>query len=352
MEARGSGQIALGIAASLFLFGIYTNVGFLSGQSTFPAVSAVPGLLLLIPFFYKELSKPKIFIALSLPFILLALTVFSPYTNGAYIKRLIAAGQTLFSLGLGLVLYAYVSSHSREQISHFLKFAIPIYICLLALEVLTPLKNVVIAYMDIYQFTAYDYTVANRDLGIAGGHRPKFFTSETSYVAMTLTFAIGLYTWTMKGRGKYITALLYSAAGLAIVRSPILMAAPLLVAVDYGAQAWKDMALRRFSLVTAPLVSIVVALSFSGVLNIAQPHFEARLRGIQSGKDYSTTYRTYGSYAGASRLRMNTLSRALGSAPKKSPRRSCKPSSSPMASRSLRSRRTGASAWQTPSPTR
>lgn len=297
MEARGSRQIALGMAASLFLFGIYTNVGFLSGQSTFPAVSAIPGFLLLLPFFHKQLLKPKLYIALSLPLILLALTVFSPYTYGAYIKRLVAAGQTLYSVCLGLLLYAYVSSHSREQIARFLKFAIPIYIGLLALEVLTPLKNVVIAYMDIYQFKAYDYTVANRDLGMAGGHRPKFFTSETSYVAMTLTFAIGLYAWTMKGRAKYIIALLYSAVGLIVVRSPILMAAPLLVAVDYGAQAWKDMALRRFSLVAFPLVSIVAALSFSGVLNFAQPYFEPRLRGIKSGDDYSTTYRTYGSYA-------------------------------------------------------
>ncbi len=297
MVTHKPSNFAQSFAAALFIFGIYTNVGIVSGQSTFPTVSALPGFILLIPFIYKQLLRPGLYAAFLLPALFMVITLFSPYTSGGYIKRLIASGQTTYSLCLGLLLYAYISSHSRDQIARFLKFAIPIYISLLALEVLTPLKNAVIGYMNVYQFTAYDYTIANRDNGIAGGHRPKLFTSETSYVAMTLTFAIGLYTWTMRGQTKYLTSIAYCIVGLAVVRSPILLAAPLLVAVDYSAQMWRDIALRRFSLVAAPIAAMIVAASFSGALNLAQPFFEARLRGIQSGQDYSTTYRTYGSYA-------------------------------------------------------
>lgn len=280
----------------LFIFGIYTNVGLMIGQATFPTISALPGFIILIPFFYQRILSPKLYAVLLLPAVFMFLTLFSPETSGGFVKRLTASGQATYSLILGILLYAYIASHSRDQIARFLKFALPIYISILALEVLTPLKGFAIEYMNVYQYTAYDYTVANRDIGIAGGHRPKFLTSETSYVAMTLTFAIGIYTWTMRGNAKYLMALIYCVVGLAVVRSPILLAAPLLVAVDYSAQFWRDMALRRISLIAAPIAVLVVAVSFSGVLNLAQPFFEARLRGIQSGQDYSTTYRTYGSY--------------------------------------------------------
>lgn len=284
------------MAGYIFLFGLYTNIAFIAGAATFPAVSALPGFLLLLPYYTAQFTWKRLIGIFSLPIIAALFSIFVPNEAGFFEKHLIACGQFLYSLGLGLMLFFHVRSYSRDALARFLVIAIPIYMALLAVEVLTPFKSVVIAYMDVYR-GGYDYTILNRDVGIAGGHRPKFFTSETSYVSMTLTFAIGLYAWAAKGNSKYVKALGFFVAGLIIVRSPILLATPLLIAAVYMSDALNDQKLFNFTVVSAPFALVVAIGLFSLVLNVAQPLFEARLKGIQSGRDYSTTYRTYGSYA-------------------------------------------------------
>ncbi|MGA7676577.1 MAG: hypothetical protein WCA78_16210 [Rhizomicrobium sp.] len=282
----------------VFLFGIYTDIGIsVGGPSLFPMVSALPGFFLLLPIFGKKYFAPTYFFTALFPLLPLALALLGPSAPGATEKRLIAAGQLEYSLVLGMMMFWLVTSLSRERVAAILRFALPIYIALLVIEILTPLQSLMQEYLNICGQGGINYSVINRDIAIAGGYRPRFLTSETSYVAMCFTFMVGCYVWASSAATKTVTALFYTLIGTLVIRSPIVLSGLLFLTTDYSSQFIISARTRRAALWFIPTILLVGSVAIIIFIQAAAPYINARWEGIATGGDYSATYRTYGSLA-------------------------------------------------------
>jgi hypothetical protein len=284
-------------ATSVFVLGVYTSVDISSDLGSFPMVSALPGIVLLAPIYRRQfLARAYWFSAL---FVLLPAVfgAFAPSFPGSEIRRLIACGQLFYSLTVGFLLFWIITESSRDRIFRFLSIAVPIYLALISLEVLTPLKDLVTAYSLVYRDVDVAQMVFERDLGIAGGYRPKFFTLETSYVAMTLAFAIGCYVWSGRTFKKYLFASLYTLAGLIAIRSPILLSGVLFMAIRLSVEVVRYKSVRQAAGSFLPFALFGGLLTIPLVYIAMEPVIEGRLTSVNEGADTSVIYRTYGALA-------------------------------------------------------
>lgn len=277
--------------AALFL-GIYTEIPLTVGESgSIPMVSALPGLLLLLiwPGTWS-LRLPVFIIFPSVAFS--AIELCSIEKPDDLNNCLNALSQFILAIMLGYVASNVLMKLGRQRVSKVVSFALPIFCILIVLEVTTPFKQLVTEYLNVYP-REYDLlSMADRDRGM-GGYRPKLFTSETSYVGMSSVILIMAYAWLGEGRLKYVMALAYTLLLSALVRSPtILLALPILFV-----SIVTDRTAGRMRLFYAAALVFFATFGGIGLVTVGSEIIEARLQKVQSGADYSTTYRTYGAVA-------------------------------------------------------
>lgn len=279
------------IATLLLFAGIYTDVPFAAAGGTIPMVSALPGLFLLG--IWRQTWSGRTFFFLAAPgFAFLAMSLLAPNSAEALPLRINATAQFTLSLAIGYVAANALLKAGADRLHRALGIILPIFVGLLLLEIFTPFREVVKSYLSVYPRN-YDFLALAVREGNMGGYRPKLFTSETSYVAMSSVILLTAYVWTGRKAQRYFHALIYTLVLAAIVRSPItLLALPIILV-----SALTDRGAGRLNAMHAVALGFAVIIASAALMVAGSEIMEARLKRISSGADYSTTYRTYGSLA-------------------------------------------------------
>ncbi|MGG2003704.1 O-antigen ligase family protein [Novosphingobium resinovorum] len=282
------------VATAILFLGIYTAIDVvLPSGGTLPMISAAPGVLLM--FLQPRFFSKRLIQFITIPIGVVALfCLLSPSLSTMLINRL----NSLAQIGYGLLISFSASwallRIGRERLWGVLSIVIPIYLCLLSFEVLSPaMQGIVRGYQEVVYPTNQDVgMLINREMGM-GGYRPKFFTSETSFVAMSLFVIITGYIWSGRTLVRYLLAVGYTFAGFLIVRSPIII---FLIPVIF-ITAITDPIYRKYRTVIGVMVGIVLVCATSIIMLTRGDIVNARLQNATSGQDFSTTFRTYGSMA-------------------------------------------------------
>lgn len=282
--------------ALLLLVGIYLDVGYrISGV---PMLSALPGLAIGLAIFARRLLTGPTLWGVALCFGVYLWSVPAVESGTFFMTRTVAFAQFLFSLIAGLILFWTVTSYSRRSVVRFIDIFLLFYLGLIVLEVFTPFSRVVdAAQQEFYGQTSEAIAgVLNRDANIGLGlRRPKVFLSETSYAAMAFTLALGLRAFLAADRRATLRMVLLSLIGIVLIRSPISVVGLIFVLFGWGIAVG-----RRVDVALRVIMMVVVGVVIVAALLILQAYvFGARTAAAQSGVDYSTTFRTYGSLAAA-----------------------------------------------------
>lgn len=275
----------------LLLIGAYLDVGLVVG---FPMLSIAPMMLIGLVIFRRRLLSFEILAAFGIATAVYAWSLFAPSQSEYFWPRTLAYGQFLYSILTGLITFWAVTRYDGRTIVRFLGIFLPFYLALIAIEVFTPFSKVIDAYM-LHAFGGQEATqtiVNNRDIGIGFGlRRPKLFVSETSYVAIWFAFAMGIKAFLDPSRRSFVPNLTLALAGFLLIRSPISIAGFLFVCVTILAYI-----MRRADFGLRAVILGISALAGFGLLFVLLTYiFGDRLASAQTGADYSTTYRTYGS---------------------------------------------------------
>ena len=199
----------------------------------------------------------------------------------------------LFACTLGAFygVYLEVTRYDVRVLNRFFGIVAVGLIVGAALEVYTPLRQV----SDAFRHAVYDHGVQSgdiRDLVIAGHARPRFFTSETSFLAMNCLIAILSWTVTSGRNTRFVIAAGLLASAYLFVRSPILVLGFFAVA---GLLA--DDLISRHGLKRGLVIGLACALVVIPVLLAAIPlMLSDRLEQYSAGGDVSSMLRTTGPY--------------------------------------------------------
>lgn len=261
--------------------------------SAFPF--AVVGLIL----FIKKLSSIEFLGAIGV-------ALFSYFTSIAatdaleyFPARSLAFGQYTYSIVIAISLYWTVTQFSASAVAKFLSVSLTIMVVMMCIEIFTPFSRFLDSVMNpLYGLTDFSDIIRNRDLSIGGGlRRPKLFTSETSYLALSYTLMVCAYAQISKRPGSSTRALVLAVVGLILIRSPIVAFAAVFVGCIIYSGRGKPGGLtptERRLLMTAFAAPAAVGAAF-----LVAQLFTARFQQITSGADYSVIYRTYGSLLAA-----------------------------------------------------
>ncbi len=200
----------------------------------------------------------------------------------------------VYSLVVAYALYLELTAWRRRELSAALGLVLVFLIVGVALELWTPLRAVSDAFRSEF-FSVLDPRNSDaREQLIAGGLRPKFFTSETSHLAKW--FLLGLAAWlaASRGPGRYLRFLLAAGAGAALIRSPITLGglAVIVMALLYIDQERGVSGLLRRGDVRRLVLFAVVGLGAAVlVAAIGGTFLRGRLLRLVSGQDFSTLIR-------------------------------------------------------------
>lgn len=258
-----------------------------------PMVSAMPGLLFML--LQPRILSPKLLGFVTLPVCVVALfCLFSPSITTMLMNRLNSLAQVGYSMLLAYVACWTLMRIGRKRLQKFLAILIPVYLGLLALEVLLPaLQDLVRDFQDAVYPTNQDLAMLiNRETAM-GGYRPKFFTSETSFVSISLLIMITAQLWTGRAARRYWLAVIYTVGGFVIVRSPTII---LLVPIIFTT-AITDPLYARYRALVGIVVSVGLLFAGTMIMVVSGDIVMSRLEGARSGQDFSITFRTYGSIA-------------------------------------------------------
>jgi hypothetical protein len=281
----------------LYFLGVYTNLPLSLGKTQFPMFSVVPGYLMGLWYFWNRLLTRQTVAAGLFAGLCFSLSILAPALHEMLTTHLIGAGQLMFSLLMGLMAYWIITTYDRTQIARFSLIAAVIILFLSVVEIATPLRSAVKSYSLLYGTQGITDEVINRDIGQSGGYRPKLFTSETSYVAMAVSYILAVYVWTSPSPRKYLIGCGLLVSGLIILRSPTILGSGIAISVCFMLELVRSKRLRITSSWVFPLMLVMIA--FVGLIawDYLAFLFGQRVANVANGSDYSVTYRTYGSIA-------------------------------------------------------
>lgn len=281
---------------AVFALGCYTNLPIIIGEFSFPMASALPGFFLLLPYLWRRFFSTQFHSLMYFLLLPLCFSVFAPSLSELFGARLVGMGQLFYSLVLGFTAYSAVTCYPREKMSRIFLWLVVCLVILCIIERYTSLKSVVQSYAELYGGEGITDSVLTRDEGL-GGYRPKLFTSETSYVAMALSYGISCYVWSSTNSQKYMVGLVLLAASFLVLRSPTVLGCILPLAASFVEEIRVDKKSRAAAAWLVPSMLVVTILGGLIVGDRIADSISTRLEGARSGQDYSVTYRTYGSLA-------------------------------------------------------
>ncbi|MDR3431264.1 MAG: hypothetical protein P4L95_05045, partial [Rouxiella aceris] len=278
------------VSAALLFLGIYVSIDFnFQKGGTVPMVSAMPGLFLIL--LYRGLASPRLArFALFPAGVVAAFGLVAPKLSTMFLNRAASVAQVAYAMIICYAVNWTLQRLGADRLYRILKWLIPIYLSLLVIEILShPLQDLINAYNDAVFFAVDLDSLANRDAAL-GGYRPKFFTSEPSFVAITVMILITAYIWSGKGIARYFWAVFYTAVALVIIRSPIVVFALITIFVTMVT----DKLLAKYRVALFIGVSIAATLAVIAALTFESDAIQNRISGVANNEDYSTIFRTYG----------------------------------------------------------
>jgi hypothetical protein len=135
------------------------------------------------------------------------------------------------SLVAGLGLFAELRTWSGRALESVLALTVLIVLTLACLEAFTPFSQVSNAAREILYAAdgQFLYSSDERDMFLHGTVRPKVFTQEPSHPAKYLAVAIAAWFLVSKRRHRLLVSTALFALGAYVLRSPSLVAGPILV---------------------------------------------------------------------------------------------------------------------------
>ncbi len=286
--------VSLGLVG-LYLVGLYTFIPlYLAPSVPVPAFMAgVAGWILVAR--NARAAQARHVLPLAGFLAVAALTVlFAPEAGRLLAERLKGLVYLGYSLAIGYGVFLEMERWSVPRMRRVWAVAAGLVIAGAALELFTPVGALSDAVREAV-FREGLYVGDLRDETIAGMERPKFFTSEPSFVAI---FVLGsTLNWLILGSGgrRYGIFLLVNAFAMVVIRSPILLLAlpsALFVALSEspprpGRWVRTPWRVRRGTLMllsVGGVAFLVVSVSLATV-------FQARLGRVVGGQDHSVLMR-------------------------------------------------------------
>jgi len=206
-------------------------------------------------------------------------------------RTLIFGAQIGYLWTIGYALCLMLTRLSPDQFRRLCVRGMWLLIAICAIELFTPMRAV----FDQFRFEYYGaraYDAASRDILSMGGIRPMAFASEPSYLALYfgLMFTGALFTSTRASQRLW--AIVAFVAGVALIRSPSLVAPIASIAVFYTTaffsrkrcMGWKVFGSEKLLVLCAFYAALV---AFVGVLAFGVELDLGRIESLLSGEDRS-----------------------------------------------------------------
>jgi len=277
----------------LFLLGIYLNITIQLGHGI-PFPDAPVALIAMAMLWRQRGHITQAHLGgLTVVFLVyFASMFFAPKAMEFFGKRFTGLVQLIYSMILAYALFLTMTQGNRRQLAKvFLGFCLVLVVgCLLeTYGGLRPLSDK----FRLFFFKGYIYAADLRDLELYGRVRPKFFTSEPSYV--TFAYTIFLFAWFMfsEWRWKFWAYLGLVAVGQFATPGPTLLLSLALV-VPY------ELLLGGRSNTTGLNYQRVLKVGVLGLfllvlfVTVGLTFYAARLQLVNSGRDASFFFRETG----------------------------------------------------------
>lgn len=277
----------------LFLLTIYLNITIQLGhRMPFPDAPTAVIAMVMLWRQRSHITQAHLAGLVIVALVYFASMFFAPKPMEFFGKRFTGLVQLMYSLVLGYALFLTVTQASRSQLAKvFLGFCLVLIVgCLL--ETYAGLRPISDKFRQA-MFKGYVYAADLRDLELYGRVRPKFFTSEPSYV--TFAYTMFLFAWFMfsQWRWKLLGYLAFVGVGQVAMPGPTLLLSLALV-VPYelllGGHS-KRTGLNYQRVFKVALLGAFLAFLF---VTVGLAFYGARLQLMHSGRDASFFFRETG----------------------------------------------------------
>ncbi|WP_143149541.1 hypothetical protein [Rhodothermus profundi] len=292
LSKRANPSILGRTLVAFFLIGLHANPFEMWQPIPFLLSMFAGGFLLLL---HAE-SIPKKEIKWISVFLLMALisTILAPRPE-YLLARIRSLSYLVASVLIAFALYIELKRWPRKTLARWAGGAALILLVGATLEVVfEPVKTA----SDAYRFINFRLPYANdeRDLLYHGAIRPKFFSSEPSYLGKH--FAVMLICWLFatNQKGRFLLFMLATAIAVFVMRSPTLLLLPIAAALYLVSSFKRGKGILKINfklllgIVAAITVVVVYIILFWDVIG-------TRLAQIVSGEDQSTAVRLIISFA-------------------------------------------------------
>ena len=277
----------------LFLLMIYLNVTIQISQRI-PFPDAPAGFIAIVMLWRQRHRVTQAHVAgLAIVFLVyFASMFFAPKPMEFFGKRFTGLVQLTYSLVLGYSLFLMLTQATRAQLAKlFMGFCLVLIVgCLL--ETYGGLRPISDKFRNM-MFQGYVYNADLRDQQLYGRIRPKFFTSEPSYV--TFAFTIFLFAWFVFSEWRWKLVGYLGLVGIGQIAMPgptLLLSLALVVPYELllGGRSGRS-GLNYQRVFKVALVGILLGVLF---VTVGLAFYGARLHLMQSGRDASFFVRETG----------------------------------------------------------
>jgi hypothetical protein len=300
--ARAASPSVLGLLfLVLFISNIYAPAPAKFGPIPFP----FPLCGLAAAYFYlMRLGDIGLSATIKIGIILLAAALASVFSSAAddnLVGVLLGFINVAYSVLVGYAFYLELRNWDAKSLNRLFLCLVFILITGAALEVAGPLRGISDAVRAHIFVDDLLYVSSERDVGMLGFVRPKFFTLEPSYLGITISFLVLLGVLTAE---SLITVMVYFgllAAALGVVGSPTIVLGGILAGVAWVLKpsrtvARKNGRLRQVGSRNIFMILVLMAGLVAIVIAVAAILLGERFEAMLTGRDGSFNIRFYGSF--------------------------------------------------------
>lgn len=272
----------------LFTFGLLTELRIFSGDQVLIPVF----ISFIIGFFFILKHLPKFFhydlryFYYVVLFFLISIFFGPDKLDSLFLKeRFLGFVQIFTSLVISIAIYFELKRFELKKLSSFFFYLFLFILFGSLIEVISPLKYIIDAFMSPLFPEGNYYFDVQRDINLYSYYRPKFFTSEPSHLGKFISMVIFMWRLSTNHSKKNILFVLFLTISFFVIRSPlILFMFPVffLILLLLENNYYHKLNLENFIL---SLLIFLIALI--GSINLLQERFES----ISSGTDRSLNQR-------------------------------------------------------------
>ena len=277
--------------ATLFLFGVHSKLRLFSGEDVIlpNAIAFIVGIIFILIHLPKFFKKEAYYLYALILFFICSI-FFGPNSSLLIKEKFLGFIQIASSLLIGFAIFCEVKKYSLESIARYCIFIITLLLLGSIIEITTPFKYFLEFIMQpLYPLNAFYYSGEwneMRDINYYLFLRPKFLTSEPSYLGQTISMLILFWRLSTKSKNNNTIFFLLISLSFLVVRSPMIL---FLVPIYFFINLFLEKSSfdeRNIKNISLNIIFIIIISLFS--YNIM---FE-RIQDAMVGIDYSLLMRT------------------------------------------------------------